>query len=112
MRLSVRRHAESLTPSVSKRRSRIASLSNIGKRNSSAIRRPSVVLPLAGNPDTTMKRLMLVTSYQSEPVNESGVPEQRAQRRLIEAQTGAIARAMARICNEEQAPLGVMSGHG
>ena len=37
--------------------------------------------------------------------------EQRAIRRLIEAQSAAIARAKACICNEEQVCYGVMSGH-
>ena len=39
------------------------------------------------------------------------MPEQRARRRLIEAQSAAIARAMASICNDERSPFGVMSGH-
>jgi hypothetical protein len=39
------------------------------------------------------------------------VPEQRARRRPIEAQSAAIARAMASICNDERASCGVMSGH-
>jgi len=47
----------------------------------------------------------------SEAESFSSVAEQRARRRLIEAQSAAIARAMASICNDEQASYGVMSGH-
>jgi len=39
------------------------------------------------------------------------VTERRAQSRPIEAQSAAIARAMASICNDERAALGVASGH-
>ena len=45
-------------------------------------------------------------------MNESGVPEQPAQARPIKAQSAAIARAMASICNAERVCLGGMSGHG
>jgi hypothetical protein len=47
----------------------------------------------------------------SEGESFSSVPEQRARSRLIEAQSTAIARAMASICNDEQVASGVMSGH-
>jgi len=47
----------------------------------------------------------------SEAESFSSVPEQRARRRLIEAQSAAMARAMVSICNDEQASYGVMSGH-
>ncbi len=50
-------------------------------------------------------------STASEPESFSGATEQRAQRRAIQAQSGSIARAMASICNDERALLGVMSGH-
>jgi hypothetical protein len=48
---------------------------------------------------------------RSEGVNEPGVPEQRARTRPIKAQSAAIARAMASICNAEWPCSGVMSGH-
>ncbi len=48
----------------------------------------------------------------SEGVNESGVPEQTVRRRPIKAQSAAVARATASICNAEWASLGGMSGHG
>ena len=41
----------------------------------------------------------------------SSVTEQRVKRRPIWAQCTAIARAMARICKDERASFGVMSGH-
>ena len=41
----------------------------------------------------------------------SGMSEQCARRRPIEAQSAAIARAMASICNDERASSGLMSGH-
>jgi hypothetical protein len=41
----------------------------------------------------------------------SSVTEQHVKRRLIQAQSAAIARAMASICNDEQGSFGVMSGH-
>ena len=47
----------------------------------------------------------------SEPERPSGVPEQRARKLPIEAQSTAIARAMASICNDERGLSGVMSGH-
>jgi hypothetical protein len=47
----------------------------------------------------------------SEVESFSSVSEQRAKRRPIEAQSTAIARAMASICNDERASFGVMSGH-
>ncbi len=47
----------------------------------------------------------------SEGVNESGVAEQTVQGCAIEAQSAAIARAMASICNDEGVHLGGMSGH-
>ena len=47
----------------------------------------------------------------SEPVISSGVTEQRPKRRAIQAQSAAIARAMASICNDERASFGVVSGH-
>ena len=47
----------------------------------------------------------------SEPVNETRVPEQPVQKAPISAQTAAMARAMARICNDERRRLGGMSGH-
>jgi hypothetical protein len=51
--------------------------------------------------------------HPARPEVESflSVAEQRARRRLIEAQSTDIARAMASICNDEQASYGVMSGH-
>ena len=49
--------------------------------------------------------------FASEAESFSSVAEQRARRRLIEAQSAAIAGAMASICNDEQASYGVMSGH-
>jgi len=39
------------------------------------------------------------------------VTEQRVKRRPVQAQSTAIARAVARICNNERASFGVMSGH-
>src|SRR5207249_3064617 len=47
----------------------------------------------------------------SEAESFSGVPEQRAKKWPIEAQSTAIARAMASICNDERTLFGVMSGH-
>ncbi len=47
----------------------------------------------------------------SEGVNESRVAEQTVQGCAIEAQSAAIARAMASICNDEGVHLGGMSGH-
>ncbi len=44
-------------------------------------------------------------------MSEPGVTEQTAQRRPIKAQSAAVARATASICNAEWAPLGGMSGH-
>jgi hypothetical protein len=49
--------------------------------------------------------------HYSEAESFSSVPEQRARRRPIEAQSAAIARAMASIGNDERASSGVMSGH-
>ena len=46
-----------------------------------------------------------------EGVNKSGVPEQRAGMGPIKAQSTAVARATASICNAEWAHSGVMSGH-
>ena len=40
------------------------------------------------------------------------MPEQRTKTRPIKAQSTAIARAMARICNAERVRFGVVSGHG
>ena len=48
----------------------------------------------------------------SEGVNESGVAEQTVQAAPIKAQSTAVARATARICNAEWGCLGGMSGHG
>ena len=48
----------------------------------------------------------------SEGVNEFDVPEQTAQTRPIKAQSTAVARATASICNAERVRLGGMSGHG
>ena len=48
---------------------------------------------------------------ESEAESFSSVPEQRARRRPIEAQSAAMARAMASIGNDERASSGVMSGH-
>jgi hypothetical protein len=56
LRLSVRRQNSSPGPSRSNKRSRIASLSITGSDNAGPSRSASVVLPLAGNPDTTMNR--------------------------------------------------------
>jgi hypothetical protein len=53
----------------------------------------------------------LYTIEASEAESFSGVPEQRARKWPIKAQSAAIARAMASICNDERALLGVMSGH-
>ena len=47
--------------------------------------------------------------------SDAGMPcvsEQRANKRLIWAQSADIARAVASICHHEQALFGVMSGHG
>ena len=41
----------------------------------------------------------------------SDVPEQRTKTRPIKAQSTAIARAIARICNAERVRFGVVSGH-
>ena len=46
----------------------------------------------------------------SEPVNESGAPEQAPAGGLIKAQSTAVAWATASICNAEQAPGWGMSG--
>ena len=56
-----------------------------------------------------MKRGRLNAS--SEPESFSDVLEQRAETHLIQAQSAAIALAMASICNNEQGCFGVMSGH-
>ena len=47
----------------------------------------------------------------SEAESFSGVPEQRSKTCPIKAQSTAIARAMARICNAERVRFGVVSGH-
>ena len=47
----------------------------------------------------------------SEGVNRPGVAEQAVQVVPIEAQSAAVARATASICNEEWGRLGGMSGH-
>ena len=47
----------------------------------------------------------------SEAESFSGVPEQRSKTCPIKAQSTAIARAMARICNAERVHFGVVSGH-
>jgi hypothetical protein len=47
----------------------------------------------------------------SEAESFSSVPEQRVKRHLIQAQSAAIARSMASICNDEQGSFDVMSGH-
>ncbi len=49
--------------------------------------------------------------HLSEGVNESGLAEQRAGTCPIKAQSTAVARATASICNAEWARSGVMSGH-
>src|SRR5262245_12320118 len=48
----------------------------------------------------------------SEGVNGSGVPERAARLRPIKAQSAAVARATASICNAEWARYGGTSGHG
>jgi phosphoribosylglycinamide formyltransferase-1 len=48
----------------------------------------------------------------SEAENKSGVSEQVVKTRLIEAQSAAIPRGIASICNDERACFGGMSGHG
>ena len=48
---------------------------------------------------------------KSEGVNESRVPERSVQTRPIKAQSAAMARAMASICNAERAGLGAQGGH-
>ncbi|MCZ7559813.1 MAG: hypothetical protein M5U30_07035 [Burkholderiaceae bacterium] len=48
----------------------------------------------------------------SEPVNESGAPERLARTAPIEAQSAAVARATASICNEEWRRSGRTSGRG
>jgi aminoglycoside phosphotransferase family enzyme/predicted kinase len=55
--------------------------------------------------------LALACRMASEGVNESGVAEQRAGMGAIKAQSTAVARATASICNAEWAHSGVMSGH-
>ena len=47
----------------------------------------------------------------SEAGSFSGVTEQRPQECPIKAQSTAMARAMARICNAERVLLGLVSGH-
>jgi hypothetical protein len=49
---------------------------------------------------------------RSEGVNEPGVPEPAARSRPIQAQSAAVARATASICNAEWARYGGTSGHG
>jgi hypothetical protein len=61
--------------------------------------------------DHPKRRTAAATASSSEAESSSGVSEQRARRRPIEAQSAAIARAMASICNDELAPSGLMSGH-
>ncbi|OJX06438.1 MAG: allophanate hydrolase [Burkholderiales bacterium 68-20] len=56
--------------------------------------------------------ISLPVCQESEGVNESGVPEQAAQTCAIKAQSAAIARAMASICNAEGVRFCGMSGHG
>ena len=48
---------------------------------------------------------------RSEAESFSGVSEQRTKTCPIKAQSTAIARAMARICNAERVRFGVVSGH-
>ena len=48
----------------------------------------------------------------SEPESFSDVSERRAKAPLVKAQSTAIARAIASICNAEQGCFGVTSGHG
>ena len=48
----------------------------------------------------------------SEAGSFSRVPEQRTKTCPVKAQSTAIARAMARICNAERVRFGVRSGHG
>ena len=79
--------------------------------------RQSFASEFARQPETRQFRLPLNERPQSQPggcseaESFSSVPEQRARRRPIEAQSAAIARAMARIGNDERASTGVMSGH-
>ena len=61
---------------------------------------PNGILPVAG-----------ADAGSSEPESFSGVPERRVKTHLIQAQSAAIARAMASICNNEQGCFAVMSGH-
>jgi hypothetical protein len=56
-------------------------------------------------------RSWMPLAQASEAESFSSVPEQHVKRRLIQAQSTAIARAMASICNDEQGSFGVMSGH-
>ncbi len=51
-------------------------------------------------------------SVASEGVNISGAPERGARLRPIKAQSTAVARATASICNAEWARYGGASGHG
>src|SRR4051812_48849689 len=50
------------------------------------------------------------TPPPSEPVNESGAPERRVKTGPIKAQSTAVARATASICNAERARFDVASG--
>ena len=58
---------------------------------------------------TIFQGIAITTS--AVPERFSGLPERRAKRRSIQAQSAATARPMARICNDEWASFGVMSGH-
>ena len=51
------------------------------------------------------------TVHDSEAESFLPVPERRVKAPLIEAQSAAIARAMASICNDEQGCFGVQGGH-
>ena len=67
-----------------------------------AVALPALALPMA---------TPAVGRYACEGERESGVTERVAQRVPIEAQSAAVARATASICNEELRPLGGTSGH-
>ena len=55
---------------------------------------------------------LVTVKVGSEAESFSAVPERRVETSWIQAQSAAIAQAMASICNDEPGRFGVQGGHG
>jgi hypothetical protein len=82
-----------------------------GRFEGCALRMPGMVAG-PGDGGGWMSAFMSQLFWHMEAESFFVVPESQVQTPWIEAQTTAIARAMARICNDEPGCLGVQGGHG